>query len=160
MLNLAKFSFPLFSFTKHRWEIGKKFPFCQSTQSKCYCFLQLFYFFLLLNHNYNWIPAQFNTGSLHKWAEINWKSFQTKCHLLYRFTQMAPLLLQDLWWNDMPELQGQPNTLWLCTSSFMGSCKHFSVTHNVQVSAQNFQQRFKNSDFWFPLPWNLTCSPL
>lgn len=48
MLNIAKFSLPLFSFMKLRWKIEETVifsSFCQSRRSRSYCFLQLFYFF-------------------------------------------------------------------------------------------------------------------
>lgn len=163
MLPIVNFSSPLSSFTKLRWKIEKKLIFPPFCQSKSYCLLQLsflffFFFLLLLNHNYNWISAQINSRPLFKWAQINQASFRTLCNLLCSFPQTVPLLLQDLQWNHMSELQGQSNALWLSqdlVSSFqlttMLKSQHTISIRGLKISFSDL--------FLLSSPLNLTCSP-
>lgn len=121
-----------------------------------FCFF--FFFLLLLNHNYNWISAQINSRPLFKWAQINQASFRTLCNLLCSFPQTVPLLLQDLQWNHMSELQGQSNALWLSqdlVSSFqlttMLKSQHTISIRGLKISFSDL--------FLLSSPLNLTCSP-
>lgn len=105
------------------------------------------------NHNYNWVSAQINSRSLFKWAQIKLSS-------KLQSSLLIPTNSPTVFARFTTKLQGQPNSLCLCTSAFTGPGKQFPVNHNAQVSAYNFHQRFKNSIFWSPLlpTPNLTCS--